>query len=286
VPLWRDLLEALPDAVVVVDDEARIVFASQHLADLTGHDPEALEGRPVSDLVPAASRAAHEAAVAAYLARPTTRPMGAGRATTCQAVDGREIAVDIALSPLPMHGWIVAVVRDDRDRARTEAELFHRATHDPLTGLANRSLLEDRMAQALHRAARQRTEVAVLYVDLDRFKAVNDAGGHAAGDSVLQAAAAGLAAAFRPTDTVARLGGDEFVVLCEDRCRAALSVLAARAVGAVALAVQARAPRDAASVGLAVAEEDEEPASLLARADRAMYEAKRAGGARWSGDLR
>lgn len=289
VTAWRELLEALPDAVVVSDGE-RIVFANSRLHALTGYEPGTLQGAPLDQLIPVEARTAHRRAVAAYRAEPATRPMGMGRPTFCRHADGSAIPVDISLSPLPMHGWIVAVVRDDRDRLRSEAELFHRATHDPLTGLANRAMLDDRLTLAIERHRRQTgsdRRLVVLFVDLDRFKAVNDAHGHAAGDEVLVAVADTLRSTFRPGDTVARVGGDEFVVVCEGLPVGEISTVADRVVRSIAAAVRetswALARQVTVSVGVASVEEGDGPGDLQARADRAMYVAKRAGGGRWSG---
>lgn len=286
---WQALLEAMPDAVVVSDGE-RIVFANGRLHALTGHPPGSLDGAPLELLIPEEARATHRGAVAAYHAAPATRPMGLGRPTVCRHADGSTVPVDISLSPLPMHGWIVAVVRDDRDRLRSEAELFHRATHDPLTGLANRAMLDDRLALAVERHRRQPRpdrRLVVLFVDLDRFKAVNDAHGHAAGDEVLVAVAAALRSTFRPGDTVARVGGDEFVVVCEEMPVGEIAALADRVVQTVAAAAQGtrwpEAQQVTVSVGVASIAEDGESHDLQERADQAMYVAKRAGGNRWSG---
>ncbi len=100
-------------------------------------------------------------------------------------------------------------------RLRSEERMRHEALHDPLTGLANRTLLRDRLEHALARSAREGTETGVLFIDLDEFKRVNDRFGHAAGDAVLAELGQRLVHAVRPADTVARLGGDEFVVVCE-----------------------------------------------------------------------
>lgn len=109
------------------------------------------------------------------------------------------------------------VMASDRDHARrAQAELRHRSTHDDLTGLPNRALLFDRLEHALHTARRHHSTVAVFFIDLDRFKRVNDTFGHAAGDTVLAAVAARMSAAVREQDTLARLAGDEFVLVCED----------------------------------------------------------------------
>lgn len=184
-------------------------------------------------------------------------------------------------------GLVVTTMRHETDRRRVEAELFRRATHDELTGVANRSLLVDRLAQSLGRLARKPGEIAVLFVDLDRFKAVNDSRGHAAGDAVLRAVADALVAAVRPSDTVARVGGDEFVVLCDpvagdgvmrelaERVRVGIRSAVSRLLGD-----DANAPLVTASVGVATASSPVDTERLLDAADAAMYEAKGAGGDR------
>jgi diguanylate cyclase (GGDEF)-like protein/PAS domain S-box-containing protein len=167
-------------------------------------------------------------------------------------------------------------------RLRDEERMRHEAFHDPLTGLANRTLLADRLGQALARSGRGGT-TAVLAVDLDGFKHVNDTHGHAAGDAVLAAVAARLAAAVRPADTVARVGGDEFVVLCQDLDEAAARALAARLEAVVGAPHTVAGVEHVlgASIGIAhVAEVATTPERLLAAADEAAYRAKAQGGGR------
>ncbi len=167
-------------------------------------------------------------------------------------------------------------------RLRDEERMRHEAFHDPLTGLANRALLADRLGQALARSGRGGT-TAVLVVDLDGFKHVNDTHGHAAGDAVLAGVAGRLAAAVRPADTVARVGGDEFVVLCQDLDEAAARALAARleAVVGAPNTVAGVAHVLTASIGIAhVADVATTPERLLAAADEAAYRAKAQGGGR------
>ena len=285
MPHWREMLEALPDAVAVVDRRQEIVFANRLLHDLAGYPPGALGGSALDALVPEDRRADHRRSVSAFACHPAVRPMGIGRRTELQRADGTVVPVEISLSPLPIgEGWVVAMIRDARDRARTEAELFHRATHDPLTGLANRAMLDDRLAQAWHRWRRGGTGVTALFVDLDRFKRVNDLDGHQAGDVVLQAVATALTRTCRPSDTVARVGGDEFVVVAEDLDADGAACLAERVVAAVGAAVRSCGPGAAAavgvSVGVATSVPGETPEGLLRRADTAMYAAKQQGGDR------
>jgi diguanylate cyclase (GGDEF)-like protein/PAS domain S-box-containing protein len=188
-----------------------------------------------------------------------------------RAIDEQESAFLAAVATIL--GWALA-------RLRNEERMRHDALHDPLTGLANRTLLRDRLEHALARSTRDRRPAGALFIDLDNFKAVNDRFGHAAGDAVLVELAARLRSAVRPADTVARLGGDEFIVVCEDiDCEAAtaLGVRLEQAVGEK-LAVGGVAHRLSASIGIALGLED--PDALLAAADAAVYRAKAAGGGR------
>ena len=175
--------------------------------------------------------------------------------------------------------------RDITERKRTEDELVRLAFHDELTGLPNRALLLDRISQALKVTRRTRQNVAVLFVDLDGFKAVNDTIGHYAGDATLVAVAERLTGMVRPGDTLARLGGDEFVMLCTcvDSTQAATTV-ASRVLHALKqpFTVYGRTIDLSASIGIAISAGKDEPLRLVENADTAMYEAKRAGRSRYS----
>ena len=181
--------------------------------------------------------------------------------------------------------WFAVSAQDITERRRAEedlramtAVLTERAVRDPLTGLANRALFEERLRGALSRDARTETATGVLFLDLDGFKDVNDRFGHRVGDAVLQAVAERLTAGVRPSDTVARLGGDEFVVLVEDANEAGLRALADRLVEAVRrpLPVVGMTLTVGVSVGVALASGGAaDPAGLVSEADARMYDAKR-----------
>jgi diguanylate cyclase (GGDEF)-like protein len=169
------------------------------------------------------------------------------------------------------------------ERKHAEWRMAQLALSDPLTGLPNRTLFMDRLAQALARRERDGGEVAVLFLDLDRFKVVNDSLGHEAGDALLRAVAARLSAVLRPGDTLARLGGDEFAGLCSDLPEATgtVEVVAARLLDALAepIAVDGHRIVAGASIGIAVTTGGEATAiGLLRDADTAMYRAKHHGG--------
>lgn len=164
----------------------------------------------------------------------------------------------------------------------TQAALSNMAHHDTLTGLPNRTLLADVLTRALARAHRNGTEVAVLFIDLDGFKPINDAHGHACGDEALQQVAQRLTSAIRHADTVARIGGDEFVILLSDLPagdRAGVQHVAEKCLGTFAQPFRAKghACRLGASVGIAMGHGDTPPDTLMSAADTAMYSAKQAG---------
>jgi diguanylate cyclase (GGDEF)-like protein/PAS domain S-box-containing protein len=159
-------------------------------------------------------------------------------------------------------------------RLRGEERMRHDAVHDPLTGLANRTLLRDRLEQALARSRRRGGASGLLFVDLDNFKQVNDEYGHATGDAVLVELGKRLQKAVRPSDTVARLGGDEFVVVCEELDEQTAVALGQRLHDALEqpLLIDGIEHRLSASIGIALGQAD--PDGLLGNADAAVYRAK------------
>ncbi|ROP34677.1 diguanylate cyclase domain-containing protein [Pseudokineococcus lusitanus] len=242
----------------------------------------------------------------AEVAEPTDRPvLAAALAEMAEGHEVRRLELRLRSPRGPVHARCAASVVEQPDGRRealllledvtasraSEELLAHRAHHDALTGLPNRVLLAERLRDALR--ARQEEAVGpaaaggrlgVVYVDLDGFKAVNDAEGHHVGDALLRDVAARLTGVVRPGDTVARIGGDELVVVCpglggEDD----LALVASRVVDVLGApyAPPARRHRVTASAGTALAGPDDDAAGLLRRADRAMYAAKRAGGDRW-----
>lgn len=196
--------------------------------------------------------------------------------------DGTGVPVDLAWSDARVgdRELLTLSVRDVGDRKRLEARLAHQATHDGLTGLPGRELLVDRLAMALART-REWRGVAVLFLDLDRFKLVNDGLGHMAGDALLVAVAERLRGALRPSDTIARLGGDEFVVIVEGvRDHHEVSGVAERIMDAVRppFALEGAEIFVTASIGVSIAlDPAADPQVLIRDADAALYHAKERG---------
>lgn len=198
--------------------------------------------------------------------------------------DGQAYWVELAVSPIrDAEGRIthwVGSQADVSERIATEQALAHRATHDELTGLPNRHLFRDRLAQALRESRRFGLNLVVLFMDLDNFKLVNDSLGHAAGDDLLRTVARRLQGCLRQTDTVARFGGDEFVVLLLGEAEADVLRVVDRITEALRRPVELAGSMHyvTASIGYARCPQDGEDAGvLLQRADMAMYQAKARG---------
>lgn len=282
--LEQDLgvLEPLPDGILLCDSKGRIVFANRRVEAMTGYTHQELIGRTVEVLVPDGLRAAHRRHRIEYQARPRPRSMGSvDHDYAVRRADGSQFSADIALGPLERAGGrqVIAVVRDITDRKDLEAALAHRALHDPLTDLANRTLFFDRLRQAMLNARRERKQVGVVMLDLDQFKLVNDQHGHLAGDQVLRKAAQRLSRGLRSTDTVARIGGDEFAwVLPSIGGRQAAAVMMAKLLRAVSgrYSIDGTSIQVGASAGLAIFPDDGDDVDTLMRvADAELYADKR-----------
>lgn len=280
-----DVLEQLPDGVLVVDAAGRITYANRQLERMSGYRRSELVGDEMEVLVPARLRVIHRKHRRAYVSRPRRRPMGsADRDFRLRLKDGSELAVDIDLGPVgpPSNRHAAAVIRNATERMRLEADLKHRALHDSLTDLPNRSLFFDRLDRAMLGYLRDRQPVALVMLDLDRFKSVNDRFGHVAGDAVLRQLAPQLQSGLRATDTVARIGGDEFAWILP---HIGGSQAALRKVRGLIRALPSRYLFDGnhielgISAGLALFPDDGEDADALMRnADLALYTAKGQGG--------
>jgi diguanylate cyclase (GGDEF)-like protein/PAS domain S-box-containing protein len=277
----RRLVAHSPDAYILVGRRGTIEWVSGQIVDLLGYRPDELVGQPVEKLVPHASRGSHREFRARFDTPDEPGSMREGRYLPALGADGVEVPVDIRLSRFSADVTL-AVMRDASAWAEQETRLRALAASDPLTGLANRRAILEHVQSALARARRRSEWIALVYLDLDGFKLVNDRYGHEAGDAVLLASSHALASTAREGDLVGRIGGDEFVVCLEslgrDRDRAveeAISI-AERMVDEVARPVRyaGRALEIAISGGVAVSKGAGDSDDLLRDADTALYEAK------------
>lgn len=276
-------LEAIADAVVSTDAAGKVTYLNPAAQVITGWSAAAALGQPVDAVLQLVDPVTHRA-VRNPLHQAIVRDTAVGLPPQCVLVsrDGRETPVEDSASPI--HDAALAVIgavivfRPVGAALTRALASEHAALHDPLTGLPNRQLVLQRLAEALAGPDRRRRSLAVGFVDIDGFKHINDRWGHATGDRLLRAVGATLQAAVRHSDTVGRFGGDEFVVV--------LSEVAAHeqatAVSETLRRAVARAHRigeldgDASiSVGMALYPQDgHDGPALIAHADRAMYLAK------------
>ena len=280
---YRGLLEAAPDAMVVVNQSGEIVLLNVQAEKQFGYRRDELIGQKVKNIIPKgfAERLIADALRSAEDA--LAQQIGTGIELNGRRKDGSEFPIEIMLSPLEgAEGVLVtAAIRDISVRKNAEALMIHSSEHDFLTGLPNRMLLSDRVNQAIRMAIRHKRKVAVLFLDLDGFKHINDSLGHPTGDKLLQSVGKRLVDCVRGSDTVSRQGGDEFVVLLsEEEDSEDASVTAKRMLRAVAEAhfVDQHDLHVTCSVGVSLYPDDGLNAeTLIKNADTAMYQAKENG---------
>ena len=275
------LMEAAPDALVVVDRAGQICLVNRETEALFGYSRAELLGRPVELLVPNYAASQEVALIVGY-GEATDHPVHSCVEMTAWRKDGTEFSVDVSLGSADTRDGVMSlmVIRDATKRKRSEATMAHQALHDALTGLPNRLLLDDRLSQALGRSRRTGTRVAVLFLDVDRLKVINDSRGHSAGDRLLKAIADRLRNIVRQGETVARFGGDEFVIVSEGvRDALQAEALGSRVIEAFnePMLVEGTTLKVGVSVGVALEDESATTESLLRDADAAMYRAKEQG---------
>ena len=280
------LFESASEGILLVDGEARIISANRRIAEMFGYEPDELRNCPVEMLVPERFRRVLHREREGYIARRERRPMGRGLELSGLRRDGSEFPIEVGLGSARTQSGTsltTCVVTDITERSRAQELLAHQATHDALTGLANRSLFLDRLQGALARSNRSGS-VAVLFLDLDRFKVVNDSLGHGAGDRVLVETGSRLTSLLREGDTVARFGGDEFAMLCEavGDPKEAVAV-AQRILDALkaSIAVSGEEVVVSPSIGITLSAPGVTAEALVRDADAAMYRAKDRGRARY-----
>jgi diguanylate cyclase (GGDEF)-like protein/PAS domain S-box-containing protein len=277
---FRALIQNASDVILVVGADDRITYQTPSVTRVLGYQISELAGGPIEQLL-------HQDDVVRSLSTlDRMRQPGAHRDSQAdwrlRCADGRWIDAEVVCSNLvddPDVKGLVLTIRDVTERRMLERELKHRAFHDGLTSLANRSLFADRLDHALRRGARLNTLVVVLFIDLDEFKLINDTRGHAVGDEVLKRVSTVLATAIRSGDTAARLGGDEFALLVEEATSAAeVEALAVRVLRELAEPIDLDGHRLSirASIGIATNEHTNDAGQLLQLADLALHEAKTA----------
>ena len=277
---FRSLVQHSSDVFAILDPMGIIRYVSPAAARVFGGAGERMVNRTLAELVHDEDRAAFEAHFSASLMGSLSMSHIGCRMTRTNGEWMRtETVATNLLSDANVNG-IVLTIRDVTARVTLEEHLRHQALHDPLTGLGNRALFQDRVAHGLARAERSNADVAVVFLDLDNFKEINDSLGHAAGDAVLVQTANRLRTCLRDSDTAARFGGDEFAILLEQtRGEGEVMDVANRISAALArsLLIEGKDVDLSASIGIARAQPQQSADELLRNADVAMYHAKSRG---------
>lgn len=286
--LERTAIDAAPDGVLMVDARGVILKANPAMELLCGYTEAEMVGQSVNMFLPARLRDKHAELLSGYFLQPVTRPMGLVRQLQLMRSDGSAVPIDIALGHCQVAGEPAAVVfiRDMTEVRRLQDDMQYQATHDSLTGLANRWMFGQHFEHAIQRAHRSGQTLGLLLLDLDDFKGINDAHGHVVGDQVLMEVARRLRGALRAGDVLSRLGGDEFTVLLPELASLAQAQQVAeklqRLLGAPCR-LQGCEVRLGASIGLACYPADAQDTDTLMRyADMAMYAAKAQGRGTWA----
>jgi diguanylate cyclase (GGDEF)-like protein/PAS domain S-box-containing protein len=280
---YRGLLEAAPDAMVVVNPGGDIVLLNLQAEKKFGYRRGELLGQKMKNIIPEGFAERLVADALRSTEDALAQQIDTGIEITGRRKNGSEFPIEIMLSPLEGADGILvtAAIRDITTRKKVDAQMIHSAQHDFLTGLPNRMLLNDRVGQAILLARRHGTKVAVLFLDLDGFKHINDSLGHTIGDKLLQSVANRLLSCVRTSDTVSRQGGDEFVVLLSEVEKTEDTAMAARRMlqaVAEAHAIDNHDLHVTSSIGVSVYPDDGLDAETLIKdADTAMYQAKENG---------
>ena len=277
------MLDSIGDAVLSTDLAGNVTYMNPVAERMTGWSAWEATGRPLPEvmrIIDADSREPARDPLA--LAVQSDTSVGVGENCLLIGRDGRESAIEDTAAPIhDRHGNVTGAVIVFHDVGAARAlslRMSHLAQHDVLTGLPNRMLLTDRLDRAMATACRHGNQLAVLFMDLDRFKPINDRLGHAVGDKVLQSVASRLVAGVRKSDTVSRLGGDEFVVLLSEvACTEDVACAADALCASIAARhrIEGRDLRVTASVGIAVYPGDgTDTETLMKKADFALLSAK------------
>jgi diguanylate cyclase (GGDEF)-like protein/PAS domain S-box-containing protein len=281
---FRSVVESANDAIVLANSQGEIISWNNGAKVIFGYTLNEISGQRISVLFPSRYyKDSHESDIDPLIALGLLHPGSKAIELKGLKKEGEEFPLEISLS-----SWETAegmfysgIIRDITERKLLENQLTHQALHDPLTKLANRVLFRNRVEHALARVNRNKNPIAVLFLDLDNFKTINDSMGHAAGDMLLVSIAERLVASLRSSDTPARLGGDEFAILVEDATQIGVVISVAERILDVLrepFVIDGKEVFISTSIGVAATITGHEtPDELLRNADVAMYMAKNQG---------
>lgn len=279
------VMDTAHEAIITIDERGVIGSLNRAAERMFGYKANEAIGKNVKMLMPEAHASRHDGYIERYLSTGEARVIGRPREFSALHRNGVEFPIELNVSEVGLGGarHFTAIIRDITERKQAEARIVRLANYDSLTDIPARPLFWDRLNHAVQLARRERGELALLYIDLDKFKAVNDTLGHDAGDELLKSVAGRIQRRIRESDTVARIGGDEFtVILSRIASRESAAVVAGKIIDALCapffLGGGKQEVQIGSSIGIAVFPADaEDPDALIKAADAAMYRAKRVG---------
>ncbi|MCD9188442.1 MAG: EAL domain-containing protein [Pyrinomonadaceae bacterium] len=285
---FRSVIQSASDAIFLVDHNGNITLWNKAAADIFGYSEEEIINFPATSLMGAKyARKAIELGLQRTLEEIIAPMSGLTINATGRRKDGSEFPLELSGSIWKTNEGIyyTAIIRDVTERRAAEERLFHEATHDALTGLPNRTQFRTFLQEAIDQSKLKRTEFAVLFLDLDRFKVINDGLGHVVGDKLLVSIGERLRACVRPGDIVSRFGGDEFTILLKNIPNPSVVTEVAERLQrelTIPFKIDGYEVFTSASIGIILSDENHgNPESFLRDADTAMYRAKETGKARY-----
>lgn len=281
------IIRHVMDGIIMINESGEILGFNPAAEKIFGYSQKEVLGKNVNMLMPEPFRSEHDSYLQRYIHSGITGEKSVigvvSREMEAVRKNGQQFPMDLSVSEMPLKEgrYFVGIFRDITERKLAEQKIEHLAHHDYLTGLPNRVFFLGRLQQSISLAKRGNYKTAVLFMDLDGFKYINDTFGHQAGDALLQEVAGRIKKIIRESDTVARLGGDEFtLVLNNIDARGSISLVAKNIINALAepFVLDGQTCQVGASIGISIFPDDSQDCcTLLTQADEAMYEAKRSG---------
>ena len=280
----QSIISNVMDGIITINESGEIQGFNPAAEQIFGYTQQEVTGNNLSLLMPEPDRHAHDSYLIKYLKTGQTRIIGVrGREVIAVRKSGDAFPMEMSVSEMVLGGqrYFIGIVRDITERKQAEQKIAHLAHYDYLTDLPNRALLLDVLNHSISLAKRNKHKVAVLFMDLDGFKQINDTLGHEAGDLLLKGVAQRIKKTIRESDTVARVGGDEFILVLDNIDSAENSVFVANKI-LFALSepfdLKGQPGRVGGSIGISIFPDDSEnPVQLVKQADEAMYLAKQGG---------
>jgi len=280
--LLSGILELSVEAVVCVDENQKIILFNHGAEEIFGYLPDEVIGKPIDILMPEKYRAMHHQHMQNFIKYgEDSRHMKRRAEIAGFRKNGEQFPAEASISKVHANGKVIvtSILQDITDRKKAYEKLVHQANHDSLTNLPNRILLNDRLEHAFECARRDKNKIAVLFLDLDRFKSVNDSLGYSVGDKLLVAVSERLTSRMREEDTIGRLVGDEFLIFMEGLNKASdAGVLAQRFVDSFVapFMIEGHELFVSTSIGISIFPDDgEKQSEQISNADVAMYQAKK-----------